>query len=117
MDQKSLTKIKVILSLEKTDKTKDTLLKVLLDNAVKTIAIYLGINIDDFPESLSFIAEELTVARYSDATYVPVEAATFLKVTVIWFTPSTTGKQYQPPALTGSVITTVEPLWAIASNS
>lgn len=60
MDQKSIARVKAILNLD--DDSKDTLLKVLLNNAVKTILVYLGVK--DFPEALSFIAEELAIARY-----------------------------------------------------
>lgn len=56
-----LERIKVILGLVD-DESKDTLLTVLLENAINTIVVYLGAN--DFPAQLNFIAEELTVSRY-----------------------------------------------------
>lgn len=55
-----LERIKVILGLD--DESKDTLLTVLLENAINTIVVYLGA--DTFPAQLNFIAEELTVSRY-----------------------------------------------------
>lgn len=56
-----LERIKVILGLVD-DESKDTLLTVLLENAINTIVVYLGV--DTFPAQLNFIAEELTVSRY-----------------------------------------------------
>lgn len=56
-----LERIKVILGLVD-DESKDTLLTVLLENAINTIVVYLGV--DTFPAPLNFIAEELTVSRY-----------------------------------------------------
>ena len=56
-----LERIKVILDLVD-DESKDTLLTVLLENAINTIVVYLGVDI--FPAPLNFIAEELTVSRY-----------------------------------------------------
>ena len=56
-----LERIKVVLGLVD-DESKDALLEVLLENAMNTIIVYLGVN--TFPEQLNFIAEELTVSRY-----------------------------------------------------
>lgn len=61
-----LEKIKMILGIdtEVADPNRDALLDVLLNNAKSTICVYLGKETKDFPESLSFVAQELTVARY-----------------------------------------------------
>lgn len=59
-----LERIKVILGLSVDDESKDTLLTDLLENAINTIIVYLGVNVDEFPAQLNFIAEELTIARY-----------------------------------------------------
>ena len=61
-----LDKIKMILGIdsEVEDPNRDALLDVLLNNAKITICVYLGKKTNDFPESLSFVAQELTVARY-----------------------------------------------------
>lgn len=57
-----LERIKIMLNLDTDDSSKDTLLTILLENAVSTICVYLGV--DSFPATLEYIAQELTVARY-----------------------------------------------------
>ena len=60
MDQKNIEDIKTVLNIESADD--DALLDILTTNAMNTIMVYLGV--DEFPEQLNFIAEELTIARY-----------------------------------------------------
>jgi hypothetical protein len=62
MDQKNLENIKTVLNIESADD--DALLEILMANAMNTIMVYLGVNVDEFPAQLNFIAEELTIARY-----------------------------------------------------
>lgn len=57
----TLDNIKVILSLTEDD-TQDILLTVLCANAVNSINVYLGVS--ELPNELSFIVDELVVARY-----------------------------------------------------
>ena len=57
-----LERIKTILKIKSDDSSKDTLLTILLENAINTICIY--INVNEFPVNLECIAEELAVARY-----------------------------------------------------
>ena len=57
----TLDNIKVLLSLVDDD-SKDSVLTVLLNNAVNTITLYLGV--EDIPEELTFIAEQMTVIKY-----------------------------------------------------
>lgn len=57
----TLDNIKVILSLAEDD-TQDELLSVLCMNAVNSINVYLGVS--ELPNELSFIVDELVVARY-----------------------------------------------------
>lgn len=57
----TLDNIKVLLSLVD-DNSQDRILTVLLNNAVSTIILYLGV--DDIPEELLFIAEQMTVIKY-----------------------------------------------------
>ena len=57
----TLDNIKVLLSLTD-DSSQDKLLTVLLNNAVSTIILYLGV--EDIPEELTFIAEQMTVIKY-----------------------------------------------------
>lgn len=57
-----LERIKTVLKIKDGDDSKDALLTILLENAISTICVFLGVN--TFPDSLSFIAEELTVSRY-----------------------------------------------------
>ena len=57
----ALDNIKILLSLVDDD-TQDELLEVLFNNAVNTILLYLGI--DEMPDALSFIAEQMTVVKY-----------------------------------------------------
>ena len=58
-----LERIKTVLKIKDGDDSKDALLTILLENAISTICVFLGVN--TFPDSLSFIAEELTVSRYN----------------------------------------------------
>lgn len=63
----NLNKVKMILGMDTNteDPVKDALLNVLLNNAESTIRVYLALkNEDPFPESLEFVVQELTVARY-----------------------------------------------------
>lgn len=62
MDQKNLENIKTVLNIESADD--DALLEILMANAMNTIMVYLGVDVDKFPAQLNFIAEELTIARY-----------------------------------------------------
>lgn len=62
MNYDLLDRIKIILKIGTEDKTKDDLLMILLENAVNTVCVYLNVN--DIPDNLSFVAEELAVARY-----------------------------------------------------
>lgn len=55
-----LDRVKTILKLQ--DDSNDALLIILIENAISTTCIYL--NVSTFPAQLSFIAEELAVARY-----------------------------------------------------
>ena len=57
----TLDNIKVLLSLVDDD-SQDSVLTVLLNNAVNTITLYLGV--EDIPEELTFIAEQMTVIKY-----------------------------------------------------
>ena len=57
----TLDNIKVLLSLTG-DSSQDGLLTVLLNNAVSTIISYLGV--EDIPDELTFIAEQMTVIKY-----------------------------------------------------
>ena len=57
----TLDNIKVLLSLTD-DSSQDALLTVLLNNAVSTIILYLGV--EDIPDELTFIAEQMTVIKY-----------------------------------------------------
>ena len=57
----TLDNIKVLLSLTD-DSSQDELLTVLLNNAVSTIILYLGV--EDIPDELTFIAEQMTVIKY-----------------------------------------------------
>ncbi len=57
----ALDNIKILLSLVDDD-TQDELLEVLFNNAVNTILLYLGL--DEMPDALSFIAEQMTVVKY-----------------------------------------------------
>ena len=57
----ALDNIKILLSLVDDD-TQDELLEVLFNNAVNTILLYLGI--DEMPDALSFIAEQMTVVKF-----------------------------------------------------
>ena len=57
----TLDNIKILLSLSDDD-SQDSLLTVLLSNAVSTINLYLGV--EDIPEELMFIAEQMTVVKY-----------------------------------------------------
>ena len=57
----TLDNIKVLLSLVDDD-SQDNVLTVLLNNAVNTITLYLGV--EDIPEELTFIAEQMTVVKY-----------------------------------------------------
>ena len=57
----TLGNIKVLLSLVDDD-SQDNILTVLLNNAVSTINLYLGV--EDIPEELVFIAEQMTVIKY-----------------------------------------------------
>ena len=57
----TLDNIKVILSLTEDD-TRDELLTVLCMNAINTINVYLGVSV--LPDELSFVVDELVVARY-----------------------------------------------------
>ena len=56
-----LERIKIILGIDDDD-TKDALLTILLENAINTLCVYLGV--DTLPNSLKYIAQELTVSRY-----------------------------------------------------
>ena len=57
----TLDNVKVLLSLTD-DSSQDELLTVLLNNAVSTIILYLGVA--DIPAELTFIAEQMTVIKY-----------------------------------------------------
>ena len=57
----TLDNIKVILSLAEDD-TQDELLSVLCTNAMNSINVYLGVS--ELPNELSFVVDELVVARY-----------------------------------------------------
>ncbi len=57
----TLDNVKVLLSLTD-DSSQDELLTVLLNNAVSTIILYLGV--EDIPDELTFIAEQMTVIKY-----------------------------------------------------
>ena len=57
----TLDNIKILLSLTDDD-TQDEILEVLLDNAINTMKLYLGI--EELPHELEFIAEQMTVIKY-----------------------------------------------------
>ena len=57
----TLDNIKVLLSLTDDD-SQDVILEVLLNNAVDTIKVYLGI--DNVPRELEFVAEQMTVIKF-----------------------------------------------------
>jgi hypothetical protein len=56
-----LDRIKVLLSIN--DDTKDNVLAILLEQAIDTICIYLGVT--DFPTELDFVAEQMVIVRYN----------------------------------------------------
>ena len=58
-----LERIKIILGIDDDDDTKDALLTILLENAMNALCVYLGV--DTLPNSLKYIAQELTVSRYN----------------------------------------------------
>ena len=57
----TLDNIKILLSLTEDD-SQDEILAVLLSNAVSTIKLYLGV--EDMPQELGFIAEQMTVVKF-----------------------------------------------------
>lgn len=57
----TLDNIKLLLSLANDD-SQDEILEVLLNNAVNTIKVYLGI--DNIPRELEFVAEQMTVIKF-----------------------------------------------------
>ena len=57
----TLDNIKLLLSLANDD-SQDEILEVLLNNAVDTIKVYLGI--DNVPRELEFVAEQMTVIKF-----------------------------------------------------
>lgn len=57
----TLDNIKVMLSLTE-DNSQDYLLSVLLSNAISQVCVYIGVN--ELPSQLSFVVDELVVARY-----------------------------------------------------
>ena len=57
----TLDNVKVLLSLTD-DSSQHGLLTVLRNNAVSTIILYLGV--EDIPDELTFIAEQMTVIKY-----------------------------------------------------
>ena len=57
----TLDNIKVLLSLTD-DNSQDYLLSVLLSNAISHVCVYLGVT--EFPAELTFVVDELVVARY-----------------------------------------------------
>lgn len=61
MEDNRLDRIKVLLSIN--DDTKDNVLNILLEQAIDTICIYLGIT--DFPAELDFVAEQMVIVRYN----------------------------------------------------
>lgn len=60
-----LERIKVLLSINNDDDTKDEVLTILLEQAIDTICIYLGIIVEDFPTDLNFVAEQMVIVRYN----------------------------------------------------
>ena len=56
-----LDNIKVLLSLVDDD-SQDETLEILLNNAINTIMLYLGV--ETMPQQLLFIAEQMTVVKY-----------------------------------------------------
>ena len=60
-----LERIKVLLSINNDDDTKDEVLTILLEQAIDTICIYLGIIVEDFPADLNFVAEQMVIVRYN----------------------------------------------------
>lgn len=58
-----LERIKILLSINNEDTTKDEVLNILLEQAMDTICIYLGIQ--DFPNDLDFVAEQMVIVRYN----------------------------------------------------
>lgn len=56
----SLDNLKVKLQIS--DNEQDLLLTTLLDDSTKLIMVYLGVN--EFPDDLSFIAEDIAVKKY-----------------------------------------------------
>lgn len=56
-----LDNIKVLLSLVD-DNSQDETLEILLNNAINTIMLYLGV--ETMPQQLLFIAEQMTVVKY-----------------------------------------------------
>lgn len=59
----ALADVKLILGIPATDTSKDSLLQKLLNNANQAIMLYL--NTTEVPDSLQWIADEITVARYN----------------------------------------------------
>lgn len=57
----TLDNVKILLSLAEDD-SQDEILAVLLSNAVNTIKLYLGV--EDMPQELGFIAEQMTVVKF-----------------------------------------------------
>ena len=60
-----LERIKVLLSINNDDDTKDEVLTILLEQAIDTICIYLGIIVEDFPADLDFVAIQMVIVRYN----------------------------------------------------
>ena len=56
-----LDNVKVLLSLAD-DNSQDEILEILFDNAINTIMLYLGV--ENMPQQLLFIAEQMTVVKY-----------------------------------------------------
>ncbi len=63
MDDNRLDRIKILLGINKEDTTRNDVLNILLEQAIDTICIYLGIQ--DFPDELDFVAEQMVIVRYN----------------------------------------------------
>lgn len=55
-----LESIKTLLSIE--DDSKDEILTILLYAAMSAIQVYLGV--EEFPQKLTFVAEQMTIIKY-----------------------------------------------------
>lgn len=59
----AITNVKILLGIDNSDTSEDDVLTVIKDIVEKTLVAYL--RTDSFPVELDFVADELTVRRYT----------------------------------------------------